>query len=146
MSNIQELYQKIIVNHAKYPIGVGVLPQYNYHAKLKNPDCGDDIEVYIKVVDQHLEQISFTGQGCIISQASASMMVDALSGKRILEAQQLMQNFQNLILGKDYDESQLGDLIAFATLNQFPTRVRCGMLAWHAMADGLNQGGISFGK
>ena len=93
-----------------------------------------------------MEQISFTGQGCIISQASASMMVDALSGKRILEAQQLMQNFQNLILGKDYDESQLGDLIAFATLNQFPTRVRCGMLAWHAMADGLNQGGISFGK
>lgn len=146
MSNIQELYQKIIVNHAKYPIGQGVLPQYNYHAKLKNPDCGDDIEVYLKVVDQRLEQISFTGQGCIISQASASMMVDALSGKRILEAQQLMQNFQNLILGKDYDESQLGDLIAFATLNQFPTRVRCGMLAWHAMADGLNQGGISFGK
>ncbi|MGI1807782.1 Fe-S cluster assembly sulfur transfer protein SufU [Pediococcus pentosaceus] len=146
MSNIQELYQKIIVNHAKYPIGQGVLPQYNYHAKLKNPDCGDDIKVYLKVVDQHLEQISFTGQGCIISQASASMMVDALSGKRILEAQQLMQNFQNLILGKDYDESQLGDLIAFATLNQFPTRVRCGMLAWHAMADGLNQGGISFGK
>ncbi|WP_099299858.1 Fe-S cluster assembly sulfur transfer protein SufU [Pediococcus pentosaceus] len=146
MSNIQELYQKIIVNHAKYPIGQGVLPQYNYHAKLKNPDCGDDIEVYLKVVDQHLEQISFTGQGCIISQASASMMVDALSGKRILEAQQLMQNFQNLILGKDYDESQLGDLIAFATLNQFPTRVRCGMLAWHAMTDGLNQGGVSFGK
>jgi nitrogen fixation NifU-like protein len=146
MSDIQELYQKIIISHAKHSIGFGALEQYNYYAKLKNPDCGDDINVYLNVVDQRLEQVSFTGQGCMISQASASMMVDILTGKSISEAQKLMQNFQNLILGHDYDAEQLGDLIAFATLNKFPTRVRCGMLAWHAMGDGLKKGETHFGK
>jgi nitrogen fixation NifU-like protein len=144
MSDIQQLYQKIIVEHANHPYGAGELLDYDVQAKLSNPDCGDRFEVSVKFNQNQIVAIGFTGEGCMISQASASMMVMMLNEKSITEARKLMQNFQNLVLQKTYDSTQLGDLIAFKTLHQFPTRVRCGMLAWHALAECLAKGAEEF--
>lgn len=133
MKDAQQLYQKIIINHAKYPNQFKVLSEYNFCEKLRNPDCGDDLQVYAQIKNQQLIDLSFTGNGCMISMASTSMMVENLHNQSLESVRAQIQNFQNLILGHEYDGSKLGDLMAFETLNQFPTRVRCAMLPWHVM-------------
>ena len=110
MNNLQELYQKIILNHAKNPIGYGKVPHANCVGALRNPECGDEITVYAEVDAQRIQQLGFTGTGCVISMASASMMVAQLKGRTLADAHQLWENFQNLVLQKDCDSDQLGDL------------------------------------
>lgn len=138
MSDIRQLYQRIIVDHANHPHHYGELQSANFTKTYRNPDCGDTITVFATIVDDEIVDISFTGNGCIISQASASMLTDLLIGQTIAVADDTIRNFQYLIMGQPVNESELGDSVAFSTLSEFPTRVRCGALAWHTMAAILN--------
>lgn len=142
MNEIEQLYQKIILTHANYPVGFNELVDYDFKCHLKNPDCGDDLTVYGKWDGdgQRLAEISFTGDSCIISKASASMMVSLLQGKTATEIANVWTAFQKLVLNQPTATENLGDLVAFATLHNFPTRVRCGTLAWHALQTGIQEG------
>lgn len=139
MNNVQQLYQKIILEHANHPNGFGVLESYTHQVELRNVECGDSFQVFALVEERQIKKISFVGEGCIISKASASMMVDSIHGTKIENIQKQVENFQNMILNKPFDENSLGDLVAFKSLNQFPTRVRCGMLPWHALIQILEE-------
>lgn len=138
MSDIRQLYQRIIVDHANYPHHYGELKTANYKKICRNPDCGDTISIFALIVDGQFIDVSFTGNGCIISQASASMLMDILINQSVDVVLDRMQNFSKLIMGQSVDANELGDSIAFSTLSEFPTRVRCGALAWHAMSEIIN--------
>ncbi|MBA1434021.1 Fe-S cluster assembly sulfur transfer protein SufU [Bombilactobacillus bombi] len=133
MIDVRQLYQRIILEHAHHPHHFGILDDYNYQQVLHNPDCGDTIVVFAQINDQILQQVSFKGEGCIISQASASMMTDIVIAQDLAAIHQSISDFQQLIMGKLSASKKLGDAIVFSNLQQFPTRVRCAALAWHAL-------------
>lgn len=137
------LYKTLVLEHAKHPHHqVTVLPTDSHHLTLHNPTCGDTINVSLQVLDGQLQSVCFNGDGCTISQASASMMTDALNGKSIAEAQCLIQGFLQLCMGQtitDKVKMGLGDAAVMGTVAEFPTRIKCATLAWHAVQDVLEQ-------
>ncbi|AQW21092.1 iron-sulfur cluster scaffold-like protein [Lentilactobacillus curieae] len=136
MTDIKDLYQKIIIQHANSPHNFGNLPETPFKVTLRNPSCGDVITVAATISDNYISKVCFTGSGCAISQASASMMTDIIPGMIVTDAIQTSKDFHHLTEGQQLDQNvlaSLSDAVAFSTLHQFPTRVRCGNLAWHAL-------------
>jgi len=133
MSDLDDLYQEVILDHNRRP--------RNYHAlesgrKLEgyNPLCGDRITVFVETEGDVIRDVSFQGTGCAISQASASVMTTLLKGKTVAEAETLFGKFQDLVTGKSQgDPAELGELAALAGVQEFPTRVKCATLAWHTL-------------
>lgn len=137
-----QLYQQVILEHNKKPRNYGELDGHTHCSEGYNPLCGDHLWVFLQVEGDVITGVSFKGEGCAISKASASMMTTALKGKSLDEARQLMQEFQNLIKGRlkpDEDEHHLGKLKIFSGIWQYPSRVKCAVLAWHAMVGALDQ-------
>lgn len=136
------LYKTLVLEHAKDPHHYAKeLPEGHQQLTLHNPTCGDTINVSLQVKDDHLQDLCFNGSGCTISQASASMMTDTLNGKSTAEAQQLIQGFFDLCMGKKIqDDVQKGlqDAAVMGTVAEFPTRIKCATLSWHAVQDILN--------
>ncbi|VDG26257.1 Fe-S cluster assembly sulfur transfer protein SufU [Lactiplantibacillus mudanjiangensis] len=131
---LNELYKTVILDHAQHPHHHGQLAEVP-GVTLNNPSCGDVIQVQIEVQHQQINRIAFSGTGCTISQASASVMTDVLSQQTVTQAQQLIHDFSQLIMGKSLTTAakhQLGDAAVLGTVAEFPTRIRCAMLAWHA--------------
>jgi nitrogen fixation NifU-like protein len=139
---LEELYQQVILDHSKRPRNYGELPDA-VHVHGDNPSCGDEIQLHVKFgPEQNVDDLKFTGMGCAISQASASLMTLKLKGKTREEAQRLLGNFQQLVTSeKEPDTNGLGDAVLLRGVRKFPQRVKCAMLAWRAFEQALQEGG-----
>lgn len=133
-SKIEELYRDVIMDNAKNPKNKGLLKDPNYtFVHFKNPSCGDDINVEVKIEDGKVTDVRQDGTGCSISMSSASVMSDILKGKTKEEALELINEFFTLVTGKEFShEDELGEAVAYAGVSQFPARIKCAVLAWKA--------------
>lgn len=139
---LQNLYQDVIVDHGRRPRNFGELEDANRRAAGVNPLCGDQLTVSLHLVDGKIEEIAFTGSGCAISQASASLMTVALKGKPVAEALQLFDHVHDLLTVAPDGSPQPEDLGKLAVLSgvwEFPTRVKCASLAWQALRAALDE-------
>jgi nitrogen fixation protein NifU and related proteins len=134
---LRDLYQEVILDHNRRPRNFGALADANREAEGHNPLCGDRIHVFLHVADDHVRDISFQGTGCAISQASASLMTEALKGKTVAEAHALFNGFHDLVTRGSDDPTRLGKLAVLAGVREFPIRVKCATLAWHTMEAAL---------
>lgn len=133
------LYQELILDHYKRPRNRGELEGANAEAHLNNPTCGDQIRLQLLVEEGRIADAKFLGDGCSISQSSASMMTQLLKGKTVEEAQALAERFTRMMHG-DADaarDKSLGDLRALAGVSRFPVRVKCALLGWNALTEAL---------
>ena len=134
MSDLDDLYQEVVLDHNKRPRNSGRLATANREADGYNPLCGDRITVYLEVEDDVITGISFEGTGCAISTASASLMTEGVKGKTLEEAKALFDGFHGLVTkGAESVRADLGKLVVFAGVGRFPARVKCATLAWHTV-------------
>jgi nitrogen fixation NifU-like protein len=137
---LRELYQQVILDHNKSPRNFRQMENATQHAEGYNPLCGDHIDIYLLMEDGVVKDVSFKGEGCAISKASASLMTSILKGKTKEEAEKLFEKFHDLVtgkLGQNPDIEELGKLAVFAGVQEFPVRVKCASLAWHTMINAL---------
>ncbi len=142
MSELSELYQAVILDHNKKPRNFHKLENANRFAEGFNPLCGDQLNVYLHVEDDQVQEVSFEGSGCAISKASASMMTQAVKGKSKQEAETLFNEFHRMATGEldaETEPNNLGKLTIFAGVRDFPARVKCATLSWHTMHAALNE-------
>ncbi|HET8694552.1 MAG TPA: SUF system NifU family Fe-S cluster assembly protein [Aquabacterium sp.] len=138
MNAQDDLYQELVLEHKRAPRHFGELRDATHHARGHNPQCGDDISVALRVADGRIQDIRFNGQGCAICMASASMMTEAVLGISTDEAQQLQHRFRDVLMGQQAPEAAyLGKLISLAGVRHYPNRIKCALLAWHALAYAL---------
>ena len=139
---IEELYQEVILDHSRRPRNFGELPDAAVRVHGDNPACGDEIHLAVKFDEMELsEDIKFTGRGCAISQASASLMTMKLKGKSRAEVMEMLRAFRDLVTGEKSDAPKaLGDLRVMSGVRKFPLRVKCAMLAWRAVEQALEHG------
>lgn len=139
-TDIQELYQQVILEHNKNPKHFYEMTDATHFAHGYNPLCGDTYKVFLKMDDAGvIRDASFSGHGCAISKASASLMSDTLIGKTAEQAEQLYHEFHQLVTGENPNFKILGKLKIFAGVKQFPARVKCASLCWHATKAALDQ-------
>lgn len=143
MSDLRELYQEVILDHFKRPRNFHAMPDCTHEADGYNRLCGDKLHVYLKIKDGLIQDASFSGQGCAISTASASMMTDELRGKTLDQAKTLFTQFHEVVTTPpDHDPEhldELGKLGVFAGVREFPVRVKCASLAWHTMQAAIDK-------
>ncbi|AWK89196.1 Fe-S cluster assembly sulfur transfer protein SufU [Azospirillum thermophilum] len=141
MDDLRELYQEVILDHGKNPRNFRHPDDANREAKGENPMCGDRFMVYLKLKDGVIEDVAFQGRGCAISTASASMMTEVVQGKTAEQAKALFETFHDLCTKDDHehcdhgpvDEEAMEKLMVMSGVRQFPVRVKCATLAWHAL-------------
>ena len=138
---LDDLYQEVILDHNRRPRNFHKLDDANAYSHGINPLCGDDYHLYLHVDDGGIiRKVGFEGQGCAISKSSASIMTTMIEGKSLKEARELDENFIHLITDNEVQESvrtKVGKLKIFEGVRQFPVRVKCATLIWHALADAL---------
>lgn len=130
--DLNDLYQQVILDHSRSPRNFHALPDADHQAFGRNPLCGDQVTVFVKLKGDVIEDIAFQGSGCAIAKASASVMTSALKGKTLVEARQLFEQFQELIKTGAVPCQELGKLSVFGGVHRYPARVKCAILAWHA--------------
>ena len=138
--NIRELYQTVILDHNSKPRNFGELEGANRRIEGFNPLCGDHFTVFLKMDGERVEEISFTGTGCAISKASASLMTTTVKGKTQGEVLELFDQFHHLVtadLAEEFDIESLGKLAVFSGVREFPARVKCATLSWHTVKTGV---------
>jgi nitrogen fixation NifU-like protein len=140
MSDLRELYQQVILDHNRNPRNFKELPGATRKVDGYNPLCGDHYTVYLQLDGETIRDVAFTGNGCAISKASASVMSSMVKGKKRAEAQTLFDTFHKLVTGEDagLSEAELGRLAAFSGVSEFPARVKCATLAWHTLRTALD--------
>ncbi len=142
--DLRDLYQQVILDHSRNPRNHGEIPPPCLHAHGDNPSCGDEIDVWLRLSEdgQNIDDLKFTGQGCAISQASASMMTQKIKGKSQAQAVAMREDFRRLVMGDGTptDEDSLGELVLLEGVQKFPQRVKCAMLAWRALEQALESG------
>ena len=141
-SELEELYQEVILDHSRRPRNFGDLPEAAVRVHGDNPACGDEIHLGVKFdAGGGLQDIKFTGHGCAISQASASLMTMKLRGKSRAEVMEMLHAFHSLVTDETSEAPKaLGDLVVMRGVRKFPQRVKCAMLAWRAVEQALEQG------
>tara|TARA_Y100000748_G_scaffold301017_1_gene300481 strand:- start:134 stop:598 length:465 start_codon:yes stop_codon:yes gene_type:complete len=150
MSSLDDLYKEIILDHYRSPRNQGELDPPAHRCEGFNPLCGDEVIVYVSLIDQKIEDIRIGGQGCSISQASASMMTEIIKGKSISEAEEIIQAFKEMmdiyeseLSGEETAESSsnvdLGDLEALQGVVKFPVRIKCATLAWNTLTQSISE-------
>jgi len=144
--NIKELYQEIILDHGKNPRNLRRTENFNKDAKGHNPLCGDKVHVYLKLNEnKKVEDISFEGQGCAISMASASIMTDLVKGKEEFEVKEIVNDFLDMIKEKDQlnsnilNEDDKTKLMCLSGVKQYPMRVKCATLSWHTLTTAIDK-------
>jgi nitrogen fixation protein NifU and related proteins len=146
--DLRELYQDIILDHGRHPRNFGKLDHPSHFAHGHNPLCGDKVTVYLKLDGDRIEDVRFEGRGCAISTASTSLMTEIIKGKTVEEAEQLFKTFHAKVTGAaapDIPENLEDDLDRLEPLTgvkQFPVRVKCATLPWHAVEAALRSGAI----
>ncbi|MED5229369.1 MAG: SUF system NifU family Fe-S cluster assembly protein [Actinomycetota bacterium] len=150
MSSLDDLYKEIILDHYRSPRNQGELDPPAHRCEGFNPLCGDEVIVYVSVIDQKIDDIRIGGQGCSISQASASMMTEIIKGKSISEAEEIVHAFKEMmdiyeseLSGKETAGSSLnvdlGDLEALQGVVKFPVRIKCATLAWNTLTQSISE-------
>jgi nitrogen fixation protein NifU and related proteins len=141
LGELEELYQEVILDHSRRPRNFGELPDASVKVHGDNPSCGDEIHLAIKFDDNGgLQDIKFTGHGCAISQASASLMTMKLKGKKRAEVEDILRAFHDLVTTENNNVAKnLGDLRVMRGVRKFPQRVKCAMLPWRAVEQALRQ-------
>ena len=144
--NLKELYQEIILDHGKNPRNLRKTENFNKDAKGHNPLCGDKVHIFLKLNDnKKVEDISFEGQGCAISMASASIMTDLLKGKEEKEVKEIVNDFLEMIKEKDEINTDLlkddekTKLMCLSGVKQYPMRVKCATLSWHTLTSAIEK-------
>ena len=133
---LRELYQELILDHNRKPRNRRAMPDATADADGYNPLCGDKVHVFVKLLQDRIADVSFDGQGCAISTASASLMTTALKGKTLAEAREIFDRFHEMVTGEPnapIAEEKLGKLAVFQGVCEFPIRVKCATLAWHTL-------------
>ena len=139
MSEMRELYQEMILDHHRHPRNFGKLANANRHADGFNPLCGDRVTVYALIDGDVIRDLAFEGSGCAICMASSSLMTEALKGQTVGEAEKLFGRFHDLVTEGYPDHDALGKLAVFEGVREFPVRVKCATLPWHALRAAINQ-------
>lgn len=142
-SELEELYQEVLLDHSRRPRNFGEIADATVRVHGDNPSCGDEIHLFVRLGDDKavIEDLKFTGQGCAISRASASMMTMKLKGKPVNDALALLHTFRDLLVSENVDAEGLGDLRLLGGVRKFPQRVKCAMLAWRALEQALTEPG-----
>jgi nitrogen fixation NifU-like protein len=134
MSEMKQLYQEIILDHNKQPRNCYVMDCAHKSADGHNPLCGDIVKVYLRIEEGVISEISFQGEGCAICTASTSLMTESVKGKTVKEAKDLFDGFHHMLTGvADEQGVELGKLKVFEGVREYPVRVKCATLAWHAL-------------
>lgn len=139
MSDLRELYQQVILDHNKNPRNYREMPDATSKIEGYNPLCGDHYTIFLKMDGPTIREVSFTGSGCAISKASASVMSSTLKGKSKDEAETIFETFHQLVTGdaSGLNAADLGRLAAFSGVSEFPARVKCASLPWHTLKSAL---------
>ncbi len=140
MADLRDLYQEVILEHSRAPRNYREVKTADHKAEGYNPLCGDRFIVYLEMDGDVIRDIAFQGSGCAISKASASMMTQSLKGKTRSEAEKLFERFHEVVTGRaraNGDPVELGKLAVFSGVSEFPTRVKCAILAWHTFEAAL---------
>ena len=140
MSGLSDLYQEILLEHNSKPRNFKAVEDANQIAEGYNPLCGDQITLSLKVIDGLIDDVGFQGSGCAISRASASMMTQSIKGRSVEQAQHIFDAFHHMITEPEgeIDLDTLGDLETLSGVNEYPTRIKCAILAWHTMKAALD--------
>jgi len=140
MSDLRELYQQVILDHNKNPRNFHEMADATRRVEGYNPLCGDHYTVFVRVDGDTIREVSFTGNGCAISKASASVMSSTVKGKSKAEAESLFDTFHRLVTGDNsgLSAADLGRLAAFSGVSEFPARIKCATLAWHTLKSALD--------
>jgi nitrogen fixation NifU-like protein len=127
--SLEDLFKEIIIEHYQHPKNYGHIEHPDAKADGSNPLCGDEITMELTFDGNTVKNVMFTGNGCSISQSAASMITEAIKGKTIDEIKKLMNEYMNMLEGKDYDSELLGDLEALSDVKRYPARVKCASLS-----------------
>jgi nitrogen fixation protein NifU and related proteins len=139
---LDELYKEVILDHYKSPRNKRALPGAELTCHRNNPLCGDEITIHAHLEDGRIAEISFEGSGCSISQASASMLTEAVGGKDLGQAEDLVSGFRGMMQGAvEPDEDAFGDLVALRGVVKYPVRIKCAVLAWDVLQEALSGAG-----
>ncbi|AHE98978.1 Fe-S cluster assembly sulfur transfer protein SufU [Thioalkalivibrio paradoxus] len=139
MSDLDDLYQELILDHKRHPRNFREMPDATRAVDGHNPLCGDQLRLFVKLADGRVEDVSFVGVGCAISMASASMLTEAVKGRTVDEARHLFERVHELLTGDpaQADPAELGSLGALAGVHEYPMRVKCATLSWHTLDTAL---------
>ena len=140
-NNLDALYRQVIMDHYQHQRNRGKLDDQALMIEMNNPSCGDRILLHLNVQDGEVKDISFEGEGCSISMASASMMTQAVKGKKVKDVLEMAKTFSNMMIGEEVDPQDLGlsDIQALQGVSQFPARIRCATLSWEAVEKGIKE-------
>ena len=144
MFDLQELYQEVVLDHNRRPRNFKRPDHVNRTAEGFNPLCGDQVNIYLNVENDVITDVGFEGVGCAISKASTSMMTESVKGKTTAEAEEIFSAFRAMVTGKAdgaSDGELLGDLEVFQGVSQYPARIKCATLSWHALQAALDGSG-----
>lgn len=140
MSNVNELYQEVILDHNRRPRNFRRIAAASHHAEGHNPLCGDRLSLDLQVEEGRISDVAFQGSGCAISKASASLMTDAVKGQSIGDVRRMFQQFHRMVTTPpDQPVENLGKLSVLAGVREFPVRVKCASLAWHTLKAALDR-------
>ena len=135
-----DLYQEVVVEHKRAPRHFGRLAQATHEARGRNPQCGDDVQVQLRMDAGTVRDIRFSGQGCAICIASASMMTEAVIGRQEAAVRELQQHFRAVLTGQAEPQAAvLGKLVSLAGVRGYPSRIKCALLGWHALMHALQE-------
>lgn len=142
--SLDDLYKEVILEHYRRPRNQGDIPNPDVSVDLKNPVCGDEITLDLRLDAGRVSDIKFHGKGCSISQASASMMTQSVQGKTTEDAIDLLGRFRGMMRGElEPEAADVGDLESLTGVRHFPVRIKCAMLAWEALSKGLEKAGVA---
>ena len=136
---LDELYREVILDHYKRPRNRGQLDPRSARVEGNNPLCGDEIQMDLLVKDGTVDGVAFEGRGCSISQASASMLTEAVKDRPLDEVRHLIESFKGMMHGQDVDLDELGDLESLEGVQKFPVRIKCALLAWTTLEEALKE-------
>src|SRR5580765_5974337 len=131
--DLSDLYQQVILDHCKHPRNFHELPNSTCSAQGRNPLCGDQLKLFLRLDGEVIQDISFQGSGCAISKASASLLTDSLKGKSKAQAEELFGKVHDMVTTGRVNGAEIGKLTVFSGVHKFPARVKCAILPWHAV-------------
>jgi nitrogen fixation NifU-like protein len=138
--SLEELYKEVILDHYRAPRNKGRLDPHDVALERNNPLCGDEIELFLKLDGDNVEGIAFEGKGCSISQASASMMTEKVKGLSAKDATALAESIKAMMAGEEEgDANALGDLVSLKGVVKYPVRIKCALLGWNTLLEGLEE-------
>lgn len=144
MNELLQLYQQMIIDHGQRPRNFGEIEQPTHKQKGYNPLCGDKLEMYLVIHDGIIQDVKFNGEGCAISMASASMLTEMIKGKKVDEANNLVEDFQSMLVTQDISEEakkRLGKAAILEGVKAYPSRIKCATLSWHALKNACDGSG-----